>query len=78
MRVSWRRGPVNIITGLELKRLLCLIFISFAVLNINVDIKERGEGGRIERAKVAREEGVSATNECKLNRAKSSLESNRG
>lgn len=41
MRVSWRRGPVNIITGLELKRLLCLIFISFAVLNINVDIKER-------------------------------------
>lgn len=65
MRVCWRPGP-NIITGLELKRLLCLIFISFAVLNINVDIKERGRR-RIERAKVAREEGVNATNECKLN-----------
>lgn len=64
MRVCSRPGP-NIITGLELKRLLCLIFISFAVLNINADIiREREEKNR---AKVARE-GVNATNECKLNR----------
>ena len=41
MRVCSRPGP-NIITGLELKRLLCLIFISLAVLNINADIKEKG------------------------------------
>lgn len=46
MRVCSRPGP-NIITGLELKRLLCLIFISFAVLNINADIiREREEKNR--------------------------------
>ena len=53
MRVS--SGGPSIITGLELKRLLCLIFISFGVLNINVDIKEREEESSARRDQEPRE-----------------------
>lgn len=57
MRASSRGGP-DIIVGLELKRLLRLIFISFGVLNINVDIKEREEEARALRHSVRIGTGV--------------------